>query len=228
MRVILFDIDGTILRGNGEGKSAMLEAMRRVAQKPFNEDNAIQGKTDLQFLHECLDPELGAENVRKIAPQIFEQYEQLLGASYIPGADIRLLPGVVPLLDALAIRDDCVIGLLTGNIRRGARIKLGLFSLFERFGIGAFGEDGRHREELPPVALERARTHTGLGEIQGSALVIIGDTINDVRCGRPIGARTLAVATGFDSPDNLKREYPDAFFDDLSDTGAVLDFLFAQ
>ncbi|MCB1324401.1 MAG: haloacid dehalogenase-like hydrolase [Spirochaetales bacterium] len=226
MRVILFDIDGTILRGNGEGKAAMLEAMRRVARTPFNENNAIQGKTDLQFLHECLDPVMGTEAVQKITPQIFQEYEQLLGASYIPGVGIRLLPGVVPLLDALAARRDCLIGLLTGNIQQGARIKLGLFSLFERFGIGAFGEDGRHREDLPPVALDRARTHTGLGELQGSALVIIGDTENDVRCGRPIGARSLAVATGFDSPEKLKRENPDAFFDDLSDTDAVLDFLF--
>ena len=135
----------------------------------------------------------------------------------------HLLPGVPAILDALEARDDVVLGLLTGNIAGGAALKLGAAGLdVARFKVNAFGSDAEARPHLPAVAAARAREQLGL-HVEGDRMVIIGDTPADVECGRALGARAIAVATGRYSVEELMLHSPAAVFRDLSDTAAVVD-----
>ena len=136
---------------------------------------------------------------------------------------VEVLPGVRELLDALEPRDDVVLGLLTGNVVRGRRAEAARRgSRFRsRFPVGAFGSDGEHRHDLPAIARDRASRHTGTAVV-GSSCVIIGDTPSDVACGRGIGARAIAVATGHFDVAALAACNPHAVFRDLTDTDAVI------
>ena len=135
---------------------------------------------------------------------------------------VEVLPGVHELLDALEPRDDVVLGLLTGNVVAGAERKLRAVGIdFARFPVGAFGSDGEHRHDLPAIARDRAAAHLGR-EVSGERCVIIGDTPSDVACGRGIGARAIAVATGHYDVPSLEACRPHAVFPDLTDTHAVI------
>lgn len=139
-----------------------------------------------------------------------------------PDTRVEALTGVMQLLDALVPRSHCVVGLLTGNLEPGAQHKLIAAGIgFERFAVGAYGSDHEMRSELPAIAQQRARERLGLS-VQGSSVVIVGDTPSDIECGRPIGARAIAVATGQYSVETLSEYEPDAVFTNLEDTDAVL------
>ena len=130
--------------------------------------------------------------------------------------------GVVEVLEALEARNDVTLGLLTGNVKRGAALKLAAVGLdIGRFHVNAFGSDEEHRPLLPAVAQRRARELFGL-EVRGDRMVIVGDTPADIECGRAIGARAVAVATGHYSVADLAEHAPAALFADLTDTAAVL------
>jgi phosphoglycolate phosphatase len=130
----------------------------------------------------------------------------------------EVLPGVGALLDASA-QDGCIVGLLTGNLKRGAQLKLGTHNLWDRFSVGAFADDNRDRNMLGPIAKKRAEAkfQTAFDE-----LFIVGDTPRDIACGQAANATVLAVATGRYSRENLTAHKPDYLFDDLSKTRAVL------
>lgn len=241
MKLLLFDIDGTLLHGKGLGKRALLESIEAVLERhdlsgafaengpvsagPPGAQNGIAGKTDLQFLHEGLAAGLDAAAIERVAPEIFVEHAARLRQYFTVEAGATLLPGVDKLLDAVQdryrMKRDCVPAVLTGNIQVGAQIKLGIFDLNRYFVTGAFGNEGRVRRELPPIALRRARQITGV-KIRGEDIVIIGDTPNDIDCGRPLGARTIAVTTGPYSREELAEHNPDHIFDGLADTEAVL------
>jgi phosphoglycolate phosphatase-like HAD superfamily hydrolase len=132
------------------------------------------------------------------------------------------MPGIGALLDALEPRPDVVLGLLTGNLAAGARAKLSAAGIDpDRFRVGAFGSDHERRNELPCVAQRRAREQLGV-DVDALDIVVIGDTPADVDCGRAVGARTIAVATGGYSVDELRVHGASATFGDLSDTDAVV------
>jgi phosphoglycolate phosphatase-like HAD superfamily hydrolase len=136
---------------------------------------------------------------------------------------VRPLPGVVEILDALEQRDDVVLGLLTGNIEPGARIKLTAAGINpDRFRINAFGSDHEHRPELPAIAQRRASETLGLS-IAGERLVVIGDTPADIECGRSLGARSIGVASGHYSVEQLRTHNPYAAIPSLADTEQVLE-----
>ena len=135
-----------------------------------------------------------------------------------------MLPGVREVLAALTARGDVAQGLLTGNMRAGARAKLEHHSLWNTFAFGAFADDSEHRNELGPHALRRAREHHGV-EFRAENTWIIGDTPHDIACGRAIGARTLAVATGGCSLEELSRHQPTALVADLSETEVIVRLL---
>jgi phosphoglycolate phosphatase-like HAD superfamily hydrolase len=139
---------------------------------------------------------------------------------------MRVLPGVRELLDALAGLEGVGLGLLTGNIARGAELKLGSAGLWDRFAVGGFGSDHEERNELPAVALERARAHWKV-EIEASDAIVIGDTPRDVGCGQAGGTRTLAVATGSFLAAELLEAGPDHVLQDFSSTQDVLALLTA-
>jgi phosphoglycolate phosphatase len=224
--LVLFDIDGTLLLTPGAGRRAITAALAdRVIDARVWEEIRFDGKTDPQIVREMLEAagDRSASDPLAVA-EILERYLVLLEAelSGAPGRT-RVLPGVSVLLDRLEAEADVVLGLLTGNIAPGAGLKLRSGGLDPaRFRVGAYGSDSPHRPDLPAIAAERAAPIFGRVPA-GETVIIVGDTPADVTCGRAIGARAVAVATGTYALSELREAGARAAFEDLSDTDAVLE-----
>jgi phosphoglycolate phosphatase len=226
-RLLLFDIDGTLLSTAGAARRAFNRALIEVygtvgplVDHPFN------GKTDPQIARELMRAaELPDAKIDAGLPELWEHYLSGL-ATEMQATEYRthVYPGVRELLEALSRRNDVVLALLTGNIPRGAQLKLGSADLGGYFAFGAFGSDCEERTGLPQVAVDRGREKTGKTFL-GKDVVVIGDTPSDVRCGEALGVFTVAVATGGHSREELAAAGADVVFDDLSDTAAVLRVL---
>ncbi|MEO5511837.1 MAG: HAD hydrolase-like protein [Longimicrobiales bacterium] len=224
MRVVLFDIDGTLLRSGGVGRVSMEAALKEVFGAPGRAEYHYDGKTDRQIVRDLMRLE-GFDDAR-----IDLQMDELL-AVYLAGLQrglasgartVEVIEGVAELLDALEAEQEVVLGLLTGNIEAGARAKLSAAAIdFTRFRVNAFGSDHELRPELPAVAQKRARDVLG-ADIEGNRIIVIGDTPADIRCGEAIGARAIGVATGRYSVAQLVEHDPYAVFETLADTDAVL------
>jgi phosphoglycolate phosphatase len=223
-KLVLFDIDGTLLWTDGAGRRAVFGALFERFGAVDPGDHRFDGKTDPQIVRELLrktgvdDAEIDAHLDR-----ILERYYSLLREE-LDGADHRehVFPGVHELLDELEARDDVVLGLLTGNIEAGAHAKLAAVGIPpQRFVVGAFGSDHHDRPELPEIARRRAERVLG-HPVAGQDVVVIGDTPADVACGVGIGARAIGVATGRYSVEELKACDAAAVFPDLTDTDAVV------
>jgi phosphoglycolate phosphatase len=224
MKVVLFDIDGTILWTDGAGRRAVHQALEDVFGHAVPEGHEFDGKTDPQIVRELLAlGGLPAHQLTERLPRVLERYVELLREE-LGGDDHadKVYPGIRPLLDALEARDDVLLGLLTGNVRDGAIAKLTAVGIApDRFKVGAFGSDHADRPELPAIA--RARAERVLGSpVSGREVIIIGDTPADMGCGRGIGARAIGVATGRYSIAALRACDAAAVFGDLSDTSAVM------
>jgi phosphoglycolate phosphatase-like HAD superfamily hydrolase len=224
MRVVLFDIDGTILWTDGAGRRAVHRALEDAFGAPVPDGHEFDGKTDPQIVRELM--QLAGVTHGDIDARLehaLERYVELLHTEL--GAleeHDHVLPGIRELLDALEARDDVLLGLLTGNVHPGAVAKLTAVGIdATRFRIGAFGSDHAHRPELPAIARQRAEALLGR-QIPGSDVVVIGDTPADMGCGRGIGARAVGVATGRYSVDDLRACGAAAVFEDLSDTAAAV------
>ena len=229
MKLVLFDIDGTILWSDGAGRRALHHALRETFGTIGPEDYWFDGKTDPQIVRELmrLAGVDDAEIERKL-PQAIERYVARLRIELDdPTHDAAMLPGIPELLDALDARDDVILGLLTGNVVPGARAKLARVGIdFERFAIGAFGSDHEVRPELPAIAQRRCRETLDL-HLPGERIIVIGDTPADLTCGISIGARAVGVATGRYSVAELQEYRPHAVFADLSETDAVVGSILA-
>ncbi len=224
MKLVLFDIDGTLVWTDGAGRRAIHHALTEVFGSIGPADYRFDGKTDPQIVRDlmrCVGHEDNHIDARMQA--VFDCYvEQLRVELSAAGYRPRVMPGVFELLDALEVRRDVVLGLLTGNLIEGARAKLESVGIDpKRFPVGAFGSDHEERPSLPDVARRRFREYLG-ADVHGSDCVIIGDTPADVTCGRAVGARAIGVATGRYGTDELMRHGAAAVFDDLSDTHAVV------
>ncbi|MBX7117770.1 MAG: haloacid dehalogenase-like hydrolase [Gemmatimonadaceae bacterium] len=223
-RVVLFDIDGTLLVSHGAGRAAMEAALLAHFGDAGPPSYRYDGKTDRLIVRETMrlagfdDATIDAR-----MDAVLDAYlAHLTGAISARAGLAYALPGVHALLDAVEAADDLVLGLLTGNVVPGARAKLAAVDIaFDRFAVGAFGSDHEHRPELPPIAQRRASALLGR-EVPGDRIVIIGDTPADVQCGRGIGARAIAVATGGFGVAELEAHAPAATFADLTDTAGVL------
>jgi len=180
----------------------------------------MSGKTELGISHELLAL-LGFSRaeVEHGLPRFWELYPQEL-EHHICRETTTVHPGIPELLEAIGEREHLVQGLLTGNCEAAARVKLETAGL-NGFRLGVYGEHHEERAALPPLAVDAARDAFG-HDFRGKSIVIIGDTPNDILCGRAVGARTIAVATGRIGTDVLAGYEPDYLFEDLSDREAVL------
>jgi phosphoglycolate phosphatase len=228
VRLLLFDIDGTLVLTGGAGSRAMTRAFAET----HGLEDALQkvdlaGRTDRIIMRDALTHAGRSVDVDQAGLDRFREAYCVALREEIqqPGNGRRgLLPGVRPLLEALAGRADVRLALLTGNFRASAEIKLAAFDVWKYFTWGAFADDAIERDDLIAVAHARHETEHG-HVIEPDAVVIIGDTPHDIRCARAGGAKAVAVATGNYDVEALRRHQPDALFPDLTETDAVLDAL---
>jgi phosphoglycolate phosphatase len=220
--LVLFDIDGTLLRVNGVNRRVLADALIEVyGTEGSTGHHDFSGKMDGAIIYEVLS-NAGLER-REIAEKFDrarEAYIDLFRQRAKP-ADITLLEGVRELLDALSERAEVLLGLLTGNFEASGRHKLKLPDIDRYFPFGAFADDALDRNELPRIALDRAHRMTGKN-FSPSQIVIIGDTEHDIRCARVLDARSIAVATGNFNIQELSRHNPGALFENFAATGDVL------
>ncbi len=218
--LLLFDIDGTLLASGGAGVRALSAAVNEhFGTEEGLQEIEIAGRTDSGIARAVLR-RFGAIDSDAASSALLACYlghlERLL-----PAIQGRLLPGVLPLLQALHARNEFLLGLLTGNLARGAELKLRQYGLWHFFSFGAYADDHHNRNELGRFASARAQEKHGAA-IPPNRTFVIGDTPHDIACGRAFGARTVAVATGVHTHSELAAHQPDFLFDDLSDMPAVL------
>lgn len=215
-RLVLFDIDGTVLTG-GPAKQAFHSALLEVfgTAGPI-ESWEFSGKTDPQIARELLtEAGLGAERIDAGLDALWGLYLEEMERRIAHEPTVAL-PGVQVLLEELSTDASIALGLLTGNVIGGARLKLRAAGLGSWLEVGAFGSDHEVRNELPAIAVERAREAWGEA-FAPSHVVVVGDTPRDVECGRRYGARTVAVATGSFAFDDLELTGADAVLEGLDD-----------
>jgi phosphoglycolate phosphatase len=222
-RLLLFDIDGTLIHSGGAGVHALKSAFKeRFGIDDDLRDIEIAGMTDSGIVVSIL-------RKHKIPPTnenvsgFLDSYVHFLSLE-LPRRKGKLLPGVLELLEKLKSRKHLVLALLTGNVSRGAQLKLEHYGVWHFFEFGAFADDHRDRNRLGPFARARAKEKHGR-EFSASEIDVIGDTPRDIACGKALGARTVAVATGTWSRDRLSKYHPDFLIDDLSDVEKVIHTL---
>ncbi|HEY9855991.1 MAG TPA: HAD family hydrolase [Stenomitos sp.] len=222
MRLVLFDIDGTLIRTKGAGRKALGLALQEVygATGPV-ESWDFGGKTDPLLCHELLEAAgLSRAVIDARMDAALDRYLEHLRELLTPET-CWVMPGVEAVLAALAADPTVTLGLLTGNVQEGAQAKLAVHGLDRYFDFGAYGCDSAVRSDLPAIAVQRALDRTGRTH-QGKEVVIIGDTPADIACGRHLGVRAIAVATGTYGLEALRGHEPDAAFQTLEPLDRVL------
>jgi phosphoglycolate phosphatase-like HAD superfamily hydrolase len=219
-KLILFDIDGTLLTSGGAGERALRRGFHaRFGIEDDLSKTEIAGRTDSGIARQMLAAH-GLSETPENLTAFFDGYlhflKEELAAS--PG---RLLPGILPLLEALKPRSDVVLGLLTGNLARGAEIKLTHYGVWHYFEFGAYADDHHDRNQLGHFARRRAREKHGI-EFPPERIFVLGDTPHDITCARAIDAKAVAIATGKFTVAELGALGPDFLFADLGDVSAVL------
>lgn len=216
-KLLLFDIDGTLLHSKGASREAKALAMEEVFGTAANvRTHSFGGKTDWQILREVLEPHgvTGLEIGQKMPT--FERIFAKNMAKIIPNFDVETLPGSTELLDYLQQRDDILLGIVTGNTSQTAPIKLKAAGFDPAmFLVGAYGSEADDRNDLPKLALDRAIAHVRQN-ISGQDVIIIGDTVKDVEAARAIGGVAVTVFTGFEDRQRLIDSKPDYMLDDLT------------
>lgn len=219
-RLLLFDIDGTLITSGGAGEQALRLAFAdRFGRDDDLADIEIAGRTDSGIVRRILEKHGIAQTPENIA-RYLDGYLHFL-ALELPRRHGKLLPGVVELLGRLQTRPHIVLALLTGNLARGAKLKLTHYGVWDFFEFGAFADDHHDRNELGPFARTRAREKHGI-EFAPEQVDVIGDTPSDIECGKAIGARTIAIATGTWPRAELAKHAPDFLLDDLADVEGTI------
>lgn len=224
MKLLLFDIDGTLLSTDGAGRKAVEAILSALAGRPIDTRVvSFSGKTDPQILREVLECNgCTPAEARALLPAALDAY-LAFAREKIKTVPVSLYPGVQALLAHLEARSDVQLGLLTGNLEPMAYAKLAAAGIAPAlFPFGAFGSDHEDRYQLPPIAVHQARAYTGR-DFEGKDVVIIGDTEHDVKCGRSIGVCAVAVATGHYTRAQLAPHEPDHLLDDLTDIDYFVD-----
>ncbi|MDQ3648204.1 MAG: haloacid dehalogenase-like hydrolase [Actinomycetota bacterium] len=223
MRLVLWDIDGTLVDTAGHGAGAFADAFEVMFGRVPEDVVPMAGRTDHEIALGLLERN-GVDNGGACLPRMWRELEAaLIRKRDAISAEGRALPGAAQALEALAGRTGVLQSLLTGNIEANAATKLGAFGLgrWLDLEIGGYGSDGGVRSELVAVALGRAEAKHGV-ELSAQDAVLVGDTPLDVAAARAAGARAVAVASGHSGEDELRAAGPDALLSDLRDTDAVL------
>jgi phosphoglycolate phosphatase-like HAD superfamily hydrolase len=227
VRLVLWDIDGTLVHTAGHGRQAFTEAFERLFERPPGDgDVPMAGRTDYAIALDLLTRN-GVPAPEELLPRMFEElHGALLRRRSLMAEQGHPQPGVREALALVGELPGCLQSLLTGNIRPNAHVKLAVFGLdgLVDLEIGGYGSHRGTRSELVAVARRKARAKHGL-DVPAAETVVVGDTPLDVDAGRAAGARVVAVATGPYTQQELEQAEPDAVLPDLRDTGAVLEAL---
>ena len=228
-RLLLFDIDGTLIESNGAGGAAILDAAEEHfgIQREHLPALQLAGSTDPAIAMDVfghLSRQHTPEEIATFLDRYLSHLQRRLQAADFSG---YTLPGVVELLEALRNEREAHVGLLTGNVRRGAVIKLTRHGIYEHFADGGFGSDHYDRNQLGPVALKRMQDATGT-TYDITDVIVIGDTPKDIRCAAAFGARCLAVATGQYSHAELSALKPWRCVESFADVPAIVDLLLRE
>jgi len=229
VRLFLFDVDGTLVTARGAGRAAFARAL----QATYGTAGAVdaydfRGKTDPRIVWDLMrGAGLDDAAITRRLDAFFVAYLDELRRVIGDGSRVQVMPGIADVVRALAARDDALVGLLTGNVEAGARLKLGPTGLWPLFRVGAYGSDDMDRRRLPAIACERARAIAGR-EFPFERVTIIGDTPLDVDCARACGAIAVAVATGQHPHAELAACAPDHIFADFTDVARAVATLTGQ
>ena len=225
--LLLWDIDGTLVWMDRAGERSLLLLIRELYGRDLGDKLpvALQGRTDTSIARDIL-AWLGVPATPEEELRFRDAYIALLPRT-LPAANAKLHPGIREALDAVHAHPEIHQALLTGNLQEGARLKLSHVGIWDYFEFGAFADDSSIRDELGPFALARAKEKLGI-EFPPERVFIIGDTPHDIACGKAIGAKTIAVATGSYSVEELAALNPTHTFADLSDTQALLNVVLSS
>lgn len=222
-KVLLFDIDATLLKTGYAGLRALDRAFHRLYGVPKATDGIRPaGKTDPLIVREMVEKRLPGLDPDQEIPRVVELYVEYLAEEVEVSPGFQVMPGVPELLEALSRLPGILLGLATGNLEKGAYIKLRRAGLGSYFSFGGFGSDSENRTEVVRAAIRRARDRLK-GEVTADSVYVIGDTPRDIVHGREAGARTVAVATGGSDMEELARYEPDYLFEDFSCTSRVVE-----
>ncbi|MEI6756985.1 MAG: hydrolase [Chlorobium sp.] len=221
-KLVLFDIDGTLLNVGSINRRILVDALQEVYGTAGSADrHNFAGKMDNMIIYEVL------QNTGLCEAEIAEKFDRAkqtyieMFRTHSRPSDITLMEGVRELLEELSARPELMLGLLTGNFEGSGRHKLLLPDINHFFPFGAFADDGENRNALPPVAVEKAYQLTGK-KFTEENIIIIGDTEHDIACARVLNAKSIAVATGTYSSQQLKKHNPHVLFENLSRTDVVI------
>ena len=223
LTTILFDIDGTLIHARGAGMQAIRRSMEELFQVRTLPRVRVHGRTDFGILSELFE-HLNLDYAQH-QDQFHETYLRHLPAT-LSASKGTILPGIPSLLPMLVDRSDVSLGLLTGNGHQAAMVKLAHFGLEEFFPFGGFGDLHGDRDDVARTAVQSAALHLG-GQFWPERVWVIGDTPDDIRCGRAVGARVLAVETGGTDRQVLAESGPDVLMKDLSDIEYFLESVVA-
>lgn len=221
--LLLFDIDGTLLRVTGGSRGALVEAVSTVTGSSVSIDGvSFAGRTDPAIFRDVLEKNeisVAASDFNAILQTYAEVAQQI-----IQPTNVEVLPGVGRLLAVLDRRPDVSLGLVTGNVRSVANHKLEVAGLQDPFLAGAFGSDHAKRRSLPPLAMQRVADRTGIA-FSRNVTVVVGDTPHDIRCAKHSGLRSVAVCTGRPNRTALSACTPDLLLDTFEQYEDVVDRL---
>lgn len=226
MRVCFFDIDGTLIASGGAGQRAFADVFRKLyGVEQLSGDISFAGRSDRAIALDLMQAH-GVEPSEKNWLDFQGNYIGKL-PQWLKQCDGTVLPGVVNLIEQLQQTDGVEIGLLTGNVVRGAQAKLTHYGLWQHFSFGGYGDQHCERSEIAKSAVMAARQHLNVSHQPDERCVVIGDTVHDIRCARAIGAYAVAVPTGFTPMDELRQEEPDLAIETLEEAATLVDWLTA-
>jgi len=223
-KLLLFDIDGTLLSAHGIPKKAMANVLaKRYSNFQYDQLYDFSGRTDQEIIEHLLHYD-NRDFSETLIHEILSEFCIELEKEIMNGQPPEIHPGVNRLLPKLGNIENVFLGLVTGNVSEGARLKLEAVDFQQYFQIGGFGDDSKDRNDLPPVAQNRAEKHFNI-TFKSDDIWIIGDSIYDISCAQENGFRCLAVSTGKTSKEKLAAANPEFLVDDLSDLELIRKIL---